>query len=625
VSRVADAAVTAQPIDLLPADAPLALAVRSIDAVDADAAELLQAAELTTLSTFKQVLTVIGVRQALDTTRGVAAAVVLLPAESTGDAQHDTHTDPETISTTTPRPRRVGVILLLPTTSHAAFTDAMRAEPLAQANDDERRTDDPSSTAEGSPRASIARFTFDDATVFTSPAAPGYSAAALRPETLAAWTFSPGNHAARLARLTEPMQGAAATSDITLFVDPPAAARLLRDVAAGAFQTPGLSGPRVIAAAEQAADAERGFPPSTLRIFDALIPVADQTAAAVWTFDPGPRGLTVRALGVAKPLSPFAATTALLNAPPASSISANATDRRPDFSDDPLAGMPTVGWLGAFAVDAHGREPGLRTIAASLLGVGLASVMPEAEFRERLIAAAQRFNDAALVVYNHGAAARLRHDPTPEPSGDTDDPPPPSTFPIPFDEIHAAPPSILNDMLAELVPNARDDDDVANWRLTARRADLFVASSGPLADRLADATDAADEMTLRRSGIAAERMVRAVRRVLPDDPIAEVHINMQAVIERAQPWLDERELDLLNPRRYPPLAAAVDVRRGVIELTAFVPAATVQNAFEMRRVLPRLLDAIDEADTPDLAPTTRGPSDRLDQPPAPAPNPSDQP
>lgn len=597
------------PLDLLPADAPIALAVRSIDAADAASAELLQAAELTTLSTFKQVLSVLGIRDALDTTRGIAAAVVLTDTDLTPP---DPALPNDAASDAAPT-RQAGIVVLLPTTQASAFADAMRAQPLTDAdrplgwtppdpNTPEHDASEPA--AFPSPRyADVRRFTFDDATLYTTPAGPGYTAVALRPETLVRLDFTPGALETRRAALAPAMRDAADQSDLTLYIQPPLAARLLRDLAAGEWSE-GLVGPRVIAAAEESLNTERQLPQSFVAAADALVPLADQTRAALWTFEPGPRGVRIQGLGAPRPMTALWVATRGAQRPttdtptadsPATDADADADPPGVDFSDDPLAGLSTVGWLAAVGLDAD--RPLVRSLALTLQQTLAFDRLQPSPTRLTSL------HDGALVIYQDAAVLRLRGErrPIADASGGDDSEGAGEWREVTIGDVRAAAPPMLRgwlDAALSLLPpvggsaGAGEPSGPAATTFLVRSTseELAAATSRELLERTREAGAAASANRLRRTGVAGERMVRAVRRVLPEAPLIEVQVNLGAIVDAAQPWLEERELNLLRPSRYPPLALAMDAREGLLEVTGFVPAAAVQNAFELRRVAPSLMD-----------------------------------
>lgn len=523
------APAAAHPIDLIPHDAIVAVRIRSIDAVDRDAAELLQAAQLITLSTFKQALTVIGVNRALDTTRGIAAAVVERTATST-DGQ--------------PGPLgRAAALLLIPTTTHTAFTEAMRATPLGGNG--------------------ISSFTFDSITLYTSAADDRYTAIAPDIETLEQIRFEPGNTSRRHAGLTPTMIDAAGTANIAIYADPLPAATLVNDLAASM--------------PNDAPDAARAAA-------EALLPLAQQSAAALWTIDPGPRGVRIRGLITPKPITTFAATLALMQQTPTRATEPAAHQPEPtDFSNDPLSGLPTVGWLAAAAINLRDRD----TVVGSLLPSVIRVAGQDNPIAGMLADFATSLDDVALVHYNADndvtAIARARRD---------------------RDDAGGAT-SIAAGRTAVSVDDLTGDDALrrrfnALWPLFAgedrheiivnvRQGVAVLAPTDARVEQVIDATRSAADAPLRRSGIAGERMVRAVRRVLPDRPLIELHVNIQALIDTNQDWIEQRDLNLLNPNRYPPLAAAATVAPGMVELAAFVPAPTVQNLYELRTLLPAFL------------------------------------
>jgi hypothetical protein len=355
-----------------------------------------------------------------------------------------------------------------------------------------------------------------------------------------------------------------------------------------------------------------------------------QTRTAAVAVEPGPRGVRMRAVLEPRLASRLGAATfgfaaaAVADEPPdAASQQTTGRVAERSLNDDPLAVLPRVGWLGVVAVNSPSE--GVSRLVLGVLGGA------------DLLEALGPVRDAAAVVYASGGAAKseagsaasvalrpvLRSrlfdaDTTPgitglaerlarsetageaQSKGSSEDASGEASLRV--EPIDTEPPGVasrvsmsrpayqrvaarlgaLAPLMNAMAPGGGDPSLV----VAAGPGSLAVTPSAELAGEILDSAQTArDAVTARRSGIAAERMVRAVRRVLADEPLVEAHLNMQELLTIARPWLESQGLRMLRPARYPPLSASLSVEQGLVIVHGFVPAATVQNAFEMRKLI----------------------------------------
>ncbi len=516
--------------DVVPAESPLVIAAGSADALDAASAELLQASGLTTLSTFKQVLTVFGVRQTMDTARGLTVALV--PIGVSGDA---------------------AVAALVPVTSFEAFAEGLNA---------------------GAGPAGVRSFTFAGAELFMDEVrgADGvYAAVSGRVEALADGVFIAGQNAERAELLGGDALEVAADSTLVAVLRPEALRPALRSI--GERERDAMVG--------RWARRMLGFAETAERFAG---PMLGEAEAAVIGVRLTPRGIIATA--IAEPAEGSGLGEAL--------VERAAGGAAADGAEGLLAGLPEGPWLiagGVAASDPVARRvlerldvwfDGLGSVAWSWYlpgggggedaGRGRPLVLWDADSADRAVAMNAEFEERSagwLIEYE-------RREGEATVGGRPADG---FALGLPVDASSGEGGSGAGPNVSAIASQLAGFGEGGVWRgVVATRGRFGVASTD--ASLAAGALDDAAGSDPRR-GLASDRIVRAARRLLPRDRVMEFVVNPSPVASALAPVMRLRGFELENPRRYPPIAVSGGVGESgeTVKAVVFVPAAAIQNAF----------------------------------------------